>query len=612
MTQYWVEILPFGKKQRAAESENLHHLIRGCGIPLASPCGGRGKCGKCHITLIKGSFQESKPSATEKAYIQPEDLARGVRLACQATLNGSVKIHVPPESLARDISLGTTGPETTIRPFPAIKKYYSAMTGPSFHDLKPDTERLVTSLQKQGLRPRHVSPSILALLPDTLRESGWGVTATIQDKHNIIDVETGDCRDDCYGLAIDLGTTKIGGSLVDLITGKRVTVFGDANPQIPYGEDVLSRIHYAAKGDEERKFLQKTVINSINQLILEACRKSNIDTRHIYEATLVGNSAMHHLFLGISTVHLAESPYVPAVKGPLDIRARDLGLNINSEGNIHTLPLITGFVGSDCLAGVLATGMYKEKKMCLLLDIGTNTEVVLGNRDRMVACSCASGPAFEGAHIKHGMKAAKGAIECVGIDKQSNKIYTQTIRDAAPAGLCGSGIIDCVAEMCRSNIIDDQGMFTQESDFASVRRSAEGMWELVIAQNEKSGQDIVVTQQDVNEIQLSKAAVLTGISILMQELHVTPDQIEKVYIAGAFGSTLNPINAKRIGMIPDIPVERIKSTGNTAMTGAQMALISTRSRRKSQRVSKQLEYLELATHPDFQSFFVNSLRFPKK
>jgi uncharacterized 2Fe-2S/4Fe-4S cluster protein (DUF4445 family) len=395
-----------------------------------------------------------------------------------------------------------------------------------------------------------------------------------------------------------------------LVTGEIVDIAGCANPQIPYGDDVLSRIEYAMNGKKARNVLQKEVVGTINQLISISCSKNRIDRRHIYEATLVGNTAMHHLLLGISPEYLAESPYVPAVKGPLNMKANALKLNIHPEGNIHFLPLIAGFVGSDCLGDILATGIHKEKEICLLLDIGTNTEVVLGNRERVVTCSCASGPAFEGAHTKYGMKAVDGAIESVRIDPKNEQIYIQTINGSPPAGLCGSGIIDTISEMLKAGIIDKMGLFKKEAHFQNVRMNEDGEWEIMIAHRGKSLKDIVVTQKDVNEIQLAKAAIFSGISILMKALDVTPEKIRRVYFAGAFGNTINPANAKSIGLVPDIPTERMYPVGNAALSGAKMVLISQKARKTCVKILERLHYVELSAYPEFESVYIPALRFP--
>jgi uncharacterized 2Fe-2S/4Fe-4S cluster protein (DUF4445 family) len=398
--------------------------------------------------------------------------------------------------------------------------------------------------------------------------------------------------------------------MVNLLTGETVATSSLVNPQVSHGEDVMTRIQHAMKGGKEREEIQGKIVDGLNRLVAECCAKCGVEPHHVYEATIVGNTAMHHLLLGVNPTYLALSPYVPAVKGSLNVKAKVLDLGVNPEANVHLLPLIAGFVGSDCVANILATGIFEGGGHRLLLDIGTNTEVVIGNKDRLLTCSCASGPAFEGAHIKHGMKASGGAIESVKIDPDSLDVLLKTIEDVEPKGLCGSGIVDAVAEMLKAGIISKEGTIRLGIESPRVRKNDSGEREFVIRAGKGGTRDIVITQRDVREIQLAKGAIRTGIDILMQEMGVEPEQIERVYLAGAFGTYINSASAKAIGMIPDFPQTIITSVGNAAGTGARMALISGRAREMCAEISKNVEYVELGVHPDFQSVFIRSLNFP--
>jgi uncharacterized 2Fe-2S/4Fe-4S cluster protein (DUF4445 family) len=605
-----VVIQPLGLRRRAERGQTLYEVIREAGIELTSICGGLGKCGKCRVVVTDGREAINRPTEVEQEHFSVQELLSSVRLACQIKVQGSIEVYVPRESVVTRIRLQSEGVETKVEPLPLVEKFYVELPKPTLQSLEPDLERLLRSLYEYNVQPSYISPEILRSLPETLRGAYWKVTTTVWNNKEILDVEKGNTSKACYGLAVDVGTTKIASYLVGLTTGETVAVSSMVNPQVSYGEDVITRVTYAMRGETERKELQRKVVEGINQLIAECCSNHGIDPRHIYEATVVGNTAMHHLLLGISPKYLALSPYVPAVKGPLNLKAKELDLDVNPHANVHFLPVIAGFVGSDCVADILATGLFKEKDLCLLLDIGTNTEVVVGNQKRMVACSCASGPAFEGAHIKHGMKASSGAIEGARIDSDTLEVSFRTIDNVEPRGLCGSGIVDIIAEMLKAGIIDERGTIKREADSPRVRINEEGEREFVVVQ--ASPIDIVVTQADVREIQLAKGAIRTGITILMQKMGVTPEQIKRVYIAGAFGTYIDPASAKAIGMIPDIPLNIVTSVGNAAGTGARMVLVSSKAGKVSKKISDSVEYVELAAHPNFHSVFIESLRFPHR
>lgn len=550
----------------------------------------------------------NEPTENELERLTTRELSQGFRLACQLRVEGAIEISIPPEGLASRVAFQTAGIETKLpRLQPAIKKYYVEVAEPSFQSLEPDAERLVQSLRRYNFRRLHFSVQTVLNVPDTLRKAGWKVTVVIQNDRDILAVEEGDTRYACYGLAIDVGTTKIACHLVDLLTGESVAASGKINPQVSYGSDILSRITYASNSAEHRHELKAKVLHEINELIAELCTKSAVDPNHIYAATIVGNTAMHHLLLGICPAYLSESPYVPAIKAPMEIRADDLGLGIQPQANVHFLPLIAAFVGADCVAAILATRLFSQRNYCLLLDIGTNTEVVLGNRDRIVSCSCASGPAFEGGHVKQGMQASEGAIEHVTIDPETLHVCFQTVGNGAPRGLCGSGIIDTVAQMLRTGLIDVKGMMKHDEQTGRVRINEDGEAEFVLSEEPA---EIVISQKDVAAIQLAKAAVFTAITILMREMQISVKQIVRVYIAGAFGASIDPANAITIGLIPPVPLASVRNVGNAAGTGARIALVSTKQMQLCKTISNRVEYVELAAHPDFHPTFFEALRFP--
>jgi uncharacterized 2Fe-2S/4Fe-4S cluster protein (DUF4445 family) len=609
MSGFIVDINPIGLQVKAKKGQLLHEILLDQGVQLIASCGGKGKCGKCRVILEKGAHNVSEPNAVEGSHIGTAELEKGVRLACQCSISGNLRLHIPLESMLSDIPGDINQLDLKVRTAPVVKKVYLELPEVSLPNLNSDMERLLDSLKIHKIHPKHISSNALTHLPETIRSNQGRITATVWGGLSLIDVEKGNRCEDAYGIAIDLGTTKIAYHLISLANGEIIDTSGIINPQIPYGDDVLSRIHYAVRNDKARKALQEVIIETINRQIMDSCSKRGIDFNHIYEVTVACNTAMHHLFLRIFPKFLSESPYTPALRGSLDIKATELGLKINPEGNIHCLPLIAGFVGADCLADILVTGIYKKEEICLLLDIGTNSEVVLGNRDRILVRSCDAGPAFEGTHVKHGMRAGAGAINSVRIDQKKKKLNIHTINDSSPIGLCGSGIIECIVEMLKAGIIDDMGTFNGESGFQNIRVNEYGEWELVLVKGDNDSKDIVVTQKDINEIQLAKAAISSSISILMQNMRINPNQISSVFVAGAFGSTLDPVSAKSIGIFPDIDLQRIHNVGNAAINGAKAVLLSKWERRKCQKIAKQVEYIELADHPDFSSFYIPALRF---
>jgi len=606
-----ISVQPLGLKARGECGQTLRKILQELGVELSSTCNGLGRCGKCRVVVSRVQTAVGEPTAAEREHISAQELLAGFRLACQARAQGNVEVCVPKDSMIWRTRLQTEGVETSVEPLPLVKKLYVELSKPTLRSLEPDLERLMRKICEHNVRPSYLPPQILEDLPETLRIANWKVTATVWGCKEILDVEEGNTTKASYGFSFDVGTTKIAAYLLNLSTAETVAISSMVNPQVKYGDDVISRIAHAVRGETERKELQLEALEGINQLAAECCSKHGIDPRHIYEATVVGNTAMHHLLLHICPKHLALSPYVPAVKRALNLKAHQLNLRINPHANIHFLPVIAGFVGSDCVADILATSIFQEEDPCLLLDIGTNTEVVVGNKKRMLACSCASGPAFEGAHVRHGMKASSGAIESAEVDTETLEVRFRTIDNAEPRGLCGSGVVDIVAEMLKAKIVDSEGAIRHDANSSRIRVNDHGQLEFVIVQEGKTGpRDIVVTQRDIREIQLAKAAIRTGISILMQEIDIRLDQIAHMYIAGAFGTYIDPASARLIGMIPYVPLSIIMSVGNAAGMGARMALMSSKARSMCEKISHNVEYVELAAHSDFRSTFMESLRFP--
>ncbi|MEM3148559.1 MAG: ASKHA domain-containing protein [Candidatus Jordarchaeales archaeon] len=600
---------PEGKRVPIKLGENLLEIAKLAGVDLTSICGGRGICGKCKV-VIEDRRNISPLTEKEKKKLSSAEIAEGYRLACCTVINGPVTVKIPEESRTGRQRLQVEGIETLVKLNPPLRKYFLKLSKPSLSDPRPDAEILLDELRRQkGLQSVDIDFHALQVMPAILRRKGWNVTVVLWNDR-IISVEAGDTTRRMFGYAVDIGTTKLAGYLLDLSSGRVVAVDSLMNPQIPYGEDVIARITYASRGSREQRRLQRAVIGAINQILGSLLEKTGVKREEVYEMVAVGNTAMHHLALGICPRYLALSPYTPANRKGVNVTARSLGVKINPSGNVYFLPIIGGFVGADTTGVLLATEIYKRDEICLAIDIGTNTEVILGNKEEILACSCASGPAFEGAHIRHGMRAATGAIERISI-KEDLEVEYRTIDGGKPRGICGSAMVDFLAEALKAGLIDVTGVFNKEISSERLRGGERGL-EFVVAWREETstGEDIVVTQNDIKEILLAKAAIHTGISILMRKKGVAEEDVDVFFVAGAFGSYINPENARIIGMYPELPLEKIRVVGNAAGTGARMALCSREVRETAESVVGKIKYVELAAEAGFQAEFLNSYFLP--
>jgi len=604
---------PNGVKTRIHKGISIFDAAKKTGLHIRSECGGRTTCGKCKV-IAKDSSSVNDVTDEERNFLSSLELKSGYRLACACFAKSDAVVYIPEESRLRTRRFLVEGTERHVLVEPAIRKYFVHLEKPSLQDIKSDAQRLMDAI-KENYRTNEVKFNLplLQALPKILRDSNWKVTVTVWNEKEIVSVEKGNTSGKAFGIAFDIGTSKIIGYLSNLINGELISAESMENPQIMRGEDVISRISYANKSDNSLRELQKQATNSLNTVIFALCKKTGINPHSIYEATVVGNTAMHHFFLGISPKNLGLSPYVPAVSSAINETARNLRLRTNPNANVYLFPIIAGFVGGDAVADVIASGIHESDKLSMVLDIGTNTEIIMGNRRRLIACSCASGPAFEGAHIKCGMKAVEGAIEQLSIDLKNGETKYQTIGQAAPLGLCGSGIIDAVANLLRYRIISKEGAFIKSALSSKRLRKTNNEKEFVLlSKKEGAKRDIVITQRDIREIQLAKAAIYTGCQILMKRKAVKPSDIKNLYIAGAFGNYVNPANAKTIGLFPDIPTESIKFVGNAAGAGARMALISKKLRSDATSISRKTSYVELASEPDFQAEFLSAMSFPHR
>lgn len=577
------------------------------GLALTADCGGAGSCGQCRVIARESGRLLSQPNLTELAQLTNEERADGVRLACQTEVLGDVKIDVPAASVITQqrlqVDSGIAGAANQDADARVITARLVSVPEPSLHDPRGDLERLLSAMGSSF----SVSPAAIRALPGILRANN-GQVQVIQRGGEITAFLPPDARP--LGLAVDLGTTKIAAYLVDIVTGAMLAAEGRPNPQIGYGEDVVSRLGYAMKSPEDAQTLSRVVCGALAELAEELTNRAGHSTQEIVEACIVGNTAMLHILLEFPVRQLALAPYVPATALPQELHAADFGLPFAADARVYIPASVAGYVGADLVAMTLASNIGDDDRTVLGIDIGTNTEIVLSvGRDsagspRMYALSCASGPAFEGAHIKAGMRAAAGAIERVWLD--GGKPELQVIGGVPPVGICGSGIIDAIAEMRRAEVINARGRL--QMGLPGVFEDTHGLaFLLVDAAETGSDEPITIIQNDVDEIQFAKGAIKAGISVLLEAAQLFLDDLDEVVLAGAFGSYLNLDTATAIDLLPDIPLEKYRQVGNAAGAGAQQMLVSAAARAKAAAMSRKIEYIELSTYPNFRKIYARSM-----
>ncbi|MBN2438179.1 MAG: DUF4445 domain-containing protein [Deltaproteobacteria bacterium] len=628
MKRYQAIFQPSGRRGEIPEGTTVLEASRLLGVGIESVCGGKKTCGKCRIRIDSGTFDQygihSHPdhlspfTGEEGKLLGENERAQGVRLACAATIQGDVLIVVPEESQTGKQVVRKEASEKKISLNPAVRLFPVTLPFPTLNDPLGDYERLVAALlERFGLqRPGIDYPALLAL-PGALRKGNWTVTAAIWMEREILAVFPGEVEE-AYGLAIDIGSTTVAGYLCSLRTGKLVGTESRMNPQVTYGDDVIARITYVMEHPDGLEKIRGAIIECLNDLIRTVTGNAGLFPSDILDIALVGNTAMHHLFVGIDPHPLGISPFTPAVHRSLDIKARDLGLAVHPAANVHILPIVAGFVGADNVGVLIAEEPYRRDEMTLIIDVGTNGEMILGNRKKLLSASCATGPALEGAHIRFGMRAAPGAIERIRIDRETLEVSFKIIgverwrpefRIKSALGICGSGVIDGVAELYRAGIIDQSGRF--RTDLATPRlRMAEGKPEFVIAWPDETalGEAITISQQDVRSVQLAKGALYAGAKLLMKELGI--EKLERVVLAGAFGSYIDKTEAMILGMFPDCNLDHVSSVGNAAGDGARIALLNCDKRLEAEEMARQVEYLELTLAKEFQQEFTSALFIP--
>lgn len=596
-----IEFQPIGIRVIYSEPVTVLEAARQAGITLRSDCGGKGSCGKCAVQIVEGS--SSPLTRNETIFRKGGMLQQNERLACETILDENAKIYIPSGSFSAAQVLQTEGILKPVDVHSPIRVEFLSMTPPTLAAPKSDLENILEA--KPGLYFENDDQALFTLrkISPQIRKQGWKAYA-ICSQNRILTV----CIEEparLLGLAVDIGSTKIACYLMDLTSGNTLAAKGVPNPQIAYGEDIIARLSYAMQGAEQEERLHSDLIRAINQAAEELVKTTGAQAEEIADFCMVGNTAMHHFFLHLPTRQLATSPFTPAIKKETLISAETIGVKGLPGSRIVVPGPIAGFVGSDHLAFLLASSFGEDGAVRLGIDIGTNTEIALQKGKRIISCSTASGPAFEGAHIRFGMRASRGAIEHVAID-QNGKARCKVIGDGEATGICGSGILDAISEMKRSGILNQRGRLDAENP--SVAKDGEGVRFYRLLSASDGQREITLSQKDIDQILLAKGAIRSGIAILMDTLQVAAQEIEEVLIAGAFGSYLNPYHAIQIGMLPSVDLGKIKAVGNAAGAGARLMLLSEEMRQKASALAQRIEHLELNTYPDFELFFANGIR----
>jgi uncharacterized 2Fe-2S/4Fe-4S cluster protein (DUF4445 family) len=648
ITDPLVLFMPSGKRGRFPVGTPVLDAARSLGVYVESVCGGRATCGRCQIEVQEGNFAKHKivsskdhispKGAKEERYERVRGLADGRRLSCSAMVLGDLVIDVPQDTVINAQTIRKAATDRVIERNAAVQLCYVELDEPDMHKPLGDLDRLKAVLEKDwGWKDLLIAPYLIPQIQKILRtklpdqpevsEGKWGVTAVVhRDMESarpfIIALYPG-LKNEAYGIACDIGSTTIAMHLVSLLSGRIAASSGTSNPQIRFGEDLMSRVSYVMMNPDGREAMTKAVREAVNTLIGKVCEEGGVDRQDIFDCVFVANPIMHHLFLGIDPTELGQAPFALAVSGALQFWAHEIDIEVSRGARLYTLPCIAGHVGADAAGATLSEGPYRQDRMMLLVDVGTNAEIVLGNRDRVVAASSPTGPAFEGAEISSGQRAAPGAIERVRIDPETLEPkyrvigselwsdepgFEEAVQATGVTGICGSAIIEVVAEMYLSGIISEDGVI----DGALATRSAR------IIQNGRTfsyllrdGEPrLTVTQNDVRAIQLAKAALYAGVKLLMEKQGI--DHVDTIRFAGAFGSFIDPKYAMVLGLIPDCDLDEVKAVGNAAGTGALMALLNRNHRREIEQAVNRIEKIETALEPHFQQIFINAMALPNK
>ena len=618
----------FMPENRAIEVEPGISVLKAAakaGIFIKSGCGGKGSCGACKVVVMTGD-----PKVSGTGSLTQEQIANGVRLACQTFVQGDVTIEVPPESrlqehqvLMADVQKGLLmeSEQDLLARYgfhPLATKVRVKLSEPTLTENASDWARLSMELRKilpAPQKPLHIPLSVLQHLPEDLRRAQWNVSVTLTDSDDgyaVIRVEPATDRP-AFGLAVDIGTTTVVVYLINLASGEILDRQGTYNKQAKYGDDVISRIVYAVENRACQQEMQAAVINTINELTDKVLARQNLSAEDVAAAVVAGNTTMTQLFLGVDPRYIRLEPYIPAMNHVPAVPARELGLHMLPEGLVHSYPSVASYVGGDIVSGTLVTDMATGEEIVLFIDIGTNGEIVLGNQDWLVSCACSAGPCFEGGGISFGMRAMPGAIERVQIDPDTLDVTLKVIGRVPPVGICGSGLVDCLAKLRAAGIIDRAGNFQLQHRSESARlRVTEDDKEFVLAWAHQAGgeKDVVITENDVKNLIRAKGAIYAGIRSLLTMVAVDVDMIGKIVIAGGFGNYLNVHDAVQIGLLPDLPPERFQFIGNSSVKGARLALLSQKAWREAAELGRKITYVELSVGTTFMDEFVSALFLP--
>ena len=604
-----LRFLPEGAEVRVPSGTPVFDAASWNGIAIDSTCGGHGTCKKCRVRIVSGDVPVGP---LDPRAFSVDELRDGWRLACRASARGDLVVEVPPLQTRPKAALAGVGRHVILRP--AVQKRHLVLDEPSMEDQRSDLQRVLDALD--DLEP-HASIEVLRSLGSVLRASNWDVTAVVADQE-LIGLEPGDTTARRFAIAFDVGTTTVVATLLDLESGQPVAVRSLLNRQQPFGADVITRISATMMDPDALGALRMRVHETMSSLVSEVCAEGEVEPREVYEITVCGNVTMMHLALGIDPEPLSMAPFVVSTHAfGDDVLARDFGIEVHPRAPAFVFPSLGAYVGGDIVAGMLATGLTRDRRLRLFIDVGTNSEIALGSVDRVVATAAPAGPAFEAAQIRCGMRAAEGAIE--GVKISSDELTLDVIGDVEPVGMCGSGLVDAVAELVHCGLLDHSGRFIPDEEAAvshpglADRLTTIGK-ERVFVLDWRGSEDperaVFLSQRDVRELQFAKASIATGWSILLGQLGVDVGEITQVLLAGSFGAYLSPLSAVRIGLVPKIALPRIVSAGNVAGEGAKIAALSVRERAEAYSILREVEYVELSGRADFNDMFIDQLAFP--
>lgn len=624
-----VIFMPSGRRGQVPTGTSVLDAARQMGVEIESICAGRLTCGKCKVQVEEGRFEKHgitssaghvTPPSKDEADLLAEMKAVDTRLSCSTCVQGDVLIYVPEEARGQKQIIRKTATERAIEIIPTVRQVYIEVEAGELGEHRGDWGRLQDALAAEwGLQDLRIDLQALQKLQPALRRKGRALTVTLW-QNDVIDIDPG-YQEGVYGLAVDIGSTTVAAYLCDLRTGDILATESTMNPQVKYGEDLMSRVSYAMQHGDGLRKMHSAIIDTLNQLAVAAARQAGLRARNIHEAVFVGNTTMTHLLLGLDPSELGGAPFALANRDAVDVKARDLGLRLHPGANIHVLPSEAGHVGADNVGVLIAEEPYNQDEVTLLVDIGTNAEIVLGSRESLFSASSPTGPAFEGAQITFGMRAAPGAIERVRIEPQSLEVRFRVIGEerwsdaweVEPAlragGICGSGIIEAVAEMFLHGVLLPDGRFKPDLDHPRMQwHGRSGAFVLAWGDQTASREPITVTQNDVRNIQLAKAALYAGAKLLMNRAEVT--EVDRILLAGAFGSYIDTRYAMILGLIPDCDLAKVYAVGNAAGDGARIALLNREMRLEAQRISREVRYIETAVDPEFQEEFVAAIHLP--